>query len=144
MFHIIVVVLLKFATFGVYFYDFSTTKKLLKQDRTIKRVLTPLQRFEVIFFNIYALIQILLPFTIVTETISTLIHLVGFILTYLHINRWVFVSKKSIICRDELFRVKNIYKIKYEHHRLSFKVGSRNYKILFPLVSKKHLEETIL
>ncbi len=144
MFHIIILILLKVITFGIYFYDYSKTKKLLKQDRTIKRMLSIPQRIEVYFFNIYVVLQFFFPLSIKTESISTLIHLVGLILTYWHLNRWIFISKRSLICRDELFRVKNIQKASFEKHRLIFKVGSREYRILFPLVTKEHLEKTIL
>lgn len=144
MLHIIIVVLLKLITFGIYYYDYSKTKKLLKLDRTISRQLSLLQKIEVYFFNFYVIAQIFIPFCIIKNSYSTLIHLIGLILTYIHLNRWVFVSKKSIICRDEMFRIKNVYKIKYEKHTLSFKAGSRQYKILFPLVKKEYLEKTIL
>lgn len=144
MFHIIILVLLKIITFGIYFFDYSKTKKLLKQDRTIKRVLSLPQKLEVYLFNIYVVLQFLIPLSVVNESISTLIHVAGLILTYWHLNRWVFVSKKSVICRDEFIRVKNIQKASYEKHRLTFKVGSRQYKILFPLVTKEHLEKTII
>ena len=50
MFHIIIIVLLKIITFGIYFFDYSKTKKLLKQDRTIKRVLSLPQKLEVYLF----------------------------------------------------------------------------------------------
>lgn len=144
MFHIIIIVLLKITTFGIYYYDYSKTKKLLKQDRTIKRVLSLPQKLEVYLFNIYVVLQFLLPFSIINNTISTLIHFAGLLFTYWHLNRWVFVSKKSIICRDQLIRNKLVQKAKYEKHRLTFKVGSHQYKILFPLVTKEHLEKTIL
>lgn len=144
MVHIMIVGLLKVITLGVYYYDFSKTKKLLKQDRTIKRHLSLLQKCEVYFFNAYVLIQMLFPFVIVNEMYSTLTHFIGLILTYIHLNRWVFVSKKSIICRDEFIRTKIVHKVKYQKHTLSFKVGGRQYRIFFPLVTKEHLEKTIL
>ncbi len=139
------ILILKVATFGIYFYDFTKTRKLLQLDRSIKRQLSFLQRIEVYFFNLYIFAQFLIPFSVnQSKGLSLLIHFIGFVLTYLHINRWVFVSKKSIICRDEMYRVKTTYKINYEKNTLSFRSGSKNIKIRFPLVTKEHLERTIL
>lgn len=145
MFFIVIIVILKLMIFGMYYYDFSRTKKLLKQDRTIKRVLSFMQKVEVYGMNVVAVAQILIPLEILgSHLYSILAHVIVLILVYFHLNRWVFVSKKSIICRAELYRMKNVQKAKYEHHRLTFKVGSRQFKILYPLVTVEHLDKTII
>ena len=144
MFHKIALILLKICTVGVYFYDYSKTRKLLQQDRTIKRELYWYQRLEVYFFNILVIASIFIPFKVVSESLAPLLQLVCLILVYLHLNRWVFVSKKTIIFRDELIRVNRLRHVKYEKHTLSFMANQKNYKIRFPLVTKERLEKTII
>lgn len=144
MFHIIFLILLKVCTFAIYYYDFSKTRSLLKQDRTIKRELYWYQKLEVYFFNALVIVSLFIPTEVKTETIATLLQLISLVLVYLHLNRWFFVSKKSVILRDEIIRTSQIRNVKYEKHTLSFRANSKNYKVRFPLVTRELLEKTIL
>ena len=134
-------VLLKVCIFGVYTFDYVNTSKLIKK-LPVSRDMYWYQKAECFIMFIVAYLQIVIPLNIAHKPyLTTLIEFVLLIVVYTHLNRWLWMGKRILICRTEQFNPKRLNNVSYEKRILKFTSGSRQFTLHHPLLTDECIKK---